>query len=164
MGGAPVFRVGDRVVYPMHGAGVIEAIEEQEVLGDRKRYYVMRLPINDMKVMVPCESMKDIGLREVISDQALQKVLDVLRTRKTLMSKNWNHRYRANMEKIRSGNILDLAEVVRNLSHRDREKGLSTGERKMLDSARQILLSEIILAKNLAVDQANSFLDEVLAQ
>lgn len=164
LGGAPVFRVGDKVVYPLHGAGVIEAIEEQEVLGDRRRYYVMRLPINDMKVMVPCDSLRDIGLREVISDQGLQSVLDVLKARKTLMSKNWNHRYRANMEKIRSGNILELAEVVRNLSHSDREKGLSTGERKMLENARQILLSEIILAKNLALDQASTFLDEVLAQ
>lgn len=148
----------------MHGAGVIESIEEQEVLGNRKRYYVMRLPINDMKVMVPCDSLKDIGLREVISDQGMQKVLDVLKAHKTLMSKNWNHRYRANMEKIRSGNILELAEVVRNLSHREHEKGLSTGERKMLDNARQILVSEIILAKNLALEQANTFLDEVLAQ
>lgn len=156
--------MGDKVVYPMHGAGVIEAIEEQEVLGHRKQYYVMRLPINDMKVMVPCENLKEIGLRAVISDQAFPKMLEVLRARKGFMAKNWNHRYRANMEKIRSGNILELAEVVSNLSHRDREKGLSTGERKMLDSARQILLSEIILAKGFGVEQANSFLNEVLAQ
>jgi CarD family transcriptional regulator len=159
-----VFQVGDKVVYPMHGAGIIEAIEEQEVLGQRKRYYVMRLPINDMKVMVPCDSLEQVGLRQVVSEQAFQKVLEVLTARKSVMSKNWNHRYRANMEKIRSGNILDLAEVVRNLSHRDREKGLSTGERKMLESARQILLSEIILAKDLEVEQANQFLDQVLAQ
>lgn len=148
----------------MHGAGVIEAIEEQEVLGTRQRYYVMRLPINDMKVMVPCENQKEIGLRQVISDQGFQNVIDVLRARKTLMSKNWNHRYRANMEKIKSGNIMELAEVVRNLSHRDREKGLSTGERKMLDSARQILVSELILAKDMEIEQANLMLDQVLAQ
>jgi len=159
-----VFQVGDKVVYPMHGAGVIEAIEEQEVMGWRKRYYVMRLPINDMKVMVPCENGPEIGLRQVISDQTFQEVLEVLRSRKTAMAKNWNHRYRNNMEKIKSGNVMDLAEVVRNLSHRDREKGLSTGERKMLDRARQILLSEIIIARNLPVEKANQFLDEVLAQ
>lgn len=164
VGGARVFQVGDKVVYPMHGAGVIEAIEEREVLGDRKRYYVMRLPVSEMKVMVPCESQREAGLRQVMSEQALQSVLDVLSARITLMSKNWNHRYRANMEKIKSGNILELAEVVRNLSHRDRERGLSTGERKMLENARQILLSEIILAKNFGPDQANSFLDHVLAQ
>lgn len=157
-----MFQVGDKVVYPMHGAGVIEAIEEREVLGDRKQYYVMRLPINELKVMVPCDHSK-AGLREVISEQTFQKVLEVLSNRKTLMSKNWNHRYRANMEKIKSGNILELAEVVRNLSHRDREKGLSNGERKMLESARQILLSEIIVARDLELDQANRFLDQVLA-
>lgn len=159
-----MFQVGDKVVYPMHGAGVIEAIEEQEVLGRRNRYYVMRLPINGMRVMVPCENLQNIGLREVMTEQAFQKVLEVLKTRKTLMTKNWNHRYRANMEKIRSGNLFELAEVVRALSQRDREKGLSTGERKMLESARQILLSEIVLAKDLELDQANKFLDQALVQ
>jgi CarD family transcriptional regulator len=159
-----VFQVGDRVVYPMHGAGVIEAIEEQEVLGRRARYYVMRLPVSEMKVMVPCEQTLTTGLRQVISEQALQNMLEVLKARKTLLSKNWNHRYRANMEKIKSGNILELADVVRSLSHRDREKGLSTGERRMLDNARQILLSEIILAKDLEPEQASRFLDQVLAQ
>ncbi|HYG60690.1 MAG TPA: CarD family transcriptional regulator [Symbiobacteriaceae bacterium] len=159
-----MFNVGDKVVYPMHGAGIIEAIEEREVLGRRATYYVMRLPISEMQVMVPCEHSRNTGLRQVTSEQALQGVLEVLRARKSAMVKNWNHRYRANMEKIKSGNILDLAEVVRNLSQRDREKGLSTGERKMLDSARQILLSEIILAKNVELDQANEFLDQVLVQ
>lgn len=159
-----MFQVGDKVVYPMHGAGVIEAIEEQEVLGRRMRYYVMRLPINEMRVMVPCDHSQHAGLREVISEQALSKMLDVLRARQSLMSKNWNHRYRSNMEKIKSGNILELAEVVRNLAQREREKGLSTGERKMLDNARQILLSEIVLAKDLELDQANRFLDQALAQ
>ncbi|HWI51197.1 MAG TPA: CarD family transcriptional regulator [Symbiobacteriaceae bacterium] len=159
-----MFQVGDKVVYPMHGAGVIEAIEEQEVLGRRMRYYVMRLPINEMKVMVPCEHSQTAGLRQVISEQALSTMLDLLKARQSLMSKNWNHRYRSNMEKIRSGNILELAEVVRNLFQREREKGLSSGERKMLDNARQILLSEIILAKDLEFEQANRFLDQVLAQ
>lgn len=159
-----MFKVGDRVVYPAHGAGVIESIEEQEVLGERKQYYVMRLPIGDMKVMVPTDGLQEIGLREVMSEDTFCAVLEVLQSRKSLMSKNWSHRYRSNLEKIRSGNVYELAEVVRNLYQRDREKGLSNGERKMLDSARQILLSEIVLARNLEVDQANSFLDEVLAQ
>lgn len=164
LGGITVFQVGDKVVYPMHGAGVIEAIEEQEVLGHRKRYYVMRLPVTEMKVMVPCENSDNTGLRQVISEQGFQNLLEVLQARKTIMSKNWNHRYRSNMEKIKSGNILELAEVVRNLFHREQEKGLSTGERKMLENARQILLSEIILAKNLEIEQASQFLNEVLAQ
>jgi len=158
-----VFQVGDKVVYPMHGAGIIEAIEDREVLGQSKRYYVLRLPVSDMQVLVPCES-QETGLRQVMSEQAFQSVLEVLRSRKNVMVKNWNHRYRMNMEKIRSGNILELADVVRSLSHRDKEKGLSTGERKMLENARQILLSEIILARDLELDQANHFLDHVLAQ
>lgn len=163
-GGGAVFQVGDKVVYPMHGAGVIEAIEEREVLGKSQRYYVLRLPISEMQVMVPCENQQTVGLRQVMSEQAFQKVLEVLRAHKTATVKNWNHRYRMNMEKIKSGNILELAEVVRNLSHRNQEKGLSTGERKMLESARQILLSEIILAQDLEPEQANTFLDGVLAQ
>jgi CarD family transcriptional regulator len=163
-GGGLVFQVGDKVVYPMHGAGVIEAIEEQEVLGKRKQYYVLRLPVNEMKVMVPCESSSHAGLRAIISEQTLQKVLDVLTASKSLMTKSWNHRYRENLEKIKSGDILELAEVVRNLHHHDREKGLSTGERKMLESARQILLSEIIVAKDLDIDQASRFLEQVLAR
>lgn len=158
-----MFQVGDKVVYPMHGAGVIEAIEDREVLGQSKTYYVLRLPISDMQVMVPFEN-QGIGLRQVMSEQAFQSVLEVLRSRKSQTVKNWNHRYRMNMEKIRSGNILELAEVVRNLSHRNQEKGLSTGERKMLENARQILLSEIILARDLELEQANTFLDHVLAQ
>jgi len=159
-----VFQVGDKVVYPMHGAGIIEAIEDREVLGEKKRYYILRIPVSDMQVMVPCDNQQSIGLRQVMSEQAFQRVLEVLRTRKNQTVKNWNHRYRMNMEKIRSGDILELAEVVRNLSHRDREKGLSTGERKMLENARQILLSEIILLRDLEFDQANTFLDHVLAQ
>lgn len=148
----------------MHGAGIIEAIEDREVLGERNKYYIVRLPVSDMQVMVPCENHENVGLREVMSEQAFQQVLDVLRAQKSQMIKNWNHRYRANMEKIRSGDIFELAEVVRNLSHRDREKGLSTGERKMLENARQILLSEIVLARDLELEQANTFLDHVLAQ
>jgi len=159
-----VFQVGDKVVYPMLGAGIIEAIEEREVLGERKRYYVLRLPVADMRVMVPCDGPQKAGMRAVMSEQVFQQVLQVLRSRTREAEGNWSHRYRTNMEKIRSGDVLALAEVVRTLSQRDREKGLSTGERKMLDSARQILLSEIVLTRGLELEQANSLLDRVLAQ
>lgn len=159
-----MFQVGDKVVYPLHGAGIIEAVEDREVLGRRKRYYIMRLPINDMKVMVPCDQHQQAGLRQVISEAVLAKVIEALRSRRSNSTSNWNHRYRANMEKIRSGDVMELAEVVGSLSRREKEKGLSTGERKMLDSARQILLSEIVLAKDLKMEQANSFLDDVLAK
>ena len=127
-----MFNIGDKIVYPMHGAGIIEAIEEKEILGEKQKYYVMRIPIGDMKVMIPLKNIKDIGVRQVAGDDEITEVLNILRGEKSKMSANWNRRYRANMEKIRSGNIFQVADVVRNLTIRDKEKGLSTGERKML--------------------------------
>ena len=143
-----MYNVGDHVVYPMHGAGVIVAIEEREVLGEKQKYYIMQLPIGDMKVMIPMNAVEDLGLRQVISDEEVERVYQVLQGEETAMSSNWNRRYRANMEKIKSGDIFEVAEVVRNLTIRDNEKGLSTGERKMLDTARQILVSELVIAQN----------------
>jgi len=157
------FKVGDKVVYPMHGAGIIEKIEEREILGERRCYYIMRLPIRNMKVMIPVKGVKQIGIRAVISEEELPKVFEVLRSEQTAMSSNWNRRYRANIEKLKTGSIYEVAEVVRNLTIRDQVKGLSTGERKMLDSARQILVSELVLAKGIDEAEANALLDEVLA-
>jgi len=158
-----LFRIGDKIVYPMHGAGVIESVEEREILGEMKRYYVMRMPIGDMKVMVPISSVTDIGLRKVIDEDGVSKVLTILKDKDSPMSTNWNRRYRSNMEKIKSGNVFELAEVVRNLSSRDKEKGLSTGEKKMLDNARQILVSELVLAKNSKEDNIRSLIEEYMA-
>jgi len=158
-----LFKIGDKVVYPMHGAGVIEAIEEKEVLGETRKYYVLRLPVGDMKVMIPVSNCKEIGLRQVIDEDGVQKVFRILREQSTSMSANWNRRYRANLEKIKSGNIYEVAEVVRNLVIRDKEKGLSSGERKMLENARQILLSELVLATEMAEDKAKSMLDRAFA-
>ncbi len=143
-----MYNVGDHVVYPMHGAGVIVAIEEREVLGEKQEYYIMALPIGDMKVMIPLKSVEELGLRQVSSDETVQDVYRILQGEQTAMSSNWNRRYRANREKIKSGDILEVAEVVRNLTIRENEKGLSTGERKMLENARQILLSELVIAEN----------------
>lgn len=157
-----MFQIGDRVVYPMHGAGVIEAVEEREILGERKRYYIMRLPIGDMQVMIPVDGVEGVGLRQVISSEEMEQVLDVLRAERSKMSTNWNRRYRANTEKLKTGDIFEVAEVVRNLTLRDREKGLSTGERKMLDNARQILISELVLARDIAAAQATELLDEAI--
>ncbi|KNZ68465.1 CarD family transcriptional regulator [Thermincola ferriacetica] len=158
-----MFNIGDKVVYPMHGAGIIEAIEEKEVLGEVRSYYVMRLPIGDMKVMIPTSNVKDLGLRQVIDEEGVQRVLNILSEKDTAMSANWNKRYRTNMEKIKSGNIFEVAEVVRNLMRRDQEKGLSTGERKMLENARQILISELVLARGVKEEKVQSMLDEVFA-
>lgn len=146
----------------MHGAGIIEAIEEREVLGQRQQYYIMKLPMGDMQVMIPLRSVEEVGLREVISPEEVSRVFEVLQGEKTKMSQNWNRRYRANLEKIKSGDIFEVAEVVRNLSIREKEKGLSTGERRMLDSARQILISELVLAQGLPADEVERRIDEIL--
>lgn len=159
-----LFNVGDKVVYPMHGAGIIEAIEEKEILGVIKKYYIMRIPIGDMKVMIPMNSVNDIGLREVVDDHAIEQVIGILKDDRTDMSANWNRRYRANLDKMKSGDIYEIADVVRNLMLRDQEKGLSTGERKMLDNAKQILISEMVLAKELKQDEAFKLLDNIISE
>ncbi|GLI20297.1 MULTISPECIES: CarD family transcriptional regulator [Tepidanaerobacter] len=149
-----MFNIGDKVVYPMHGAGIIEAIEEKEILGEKQKYYIMKMPIGNMKVMIPLNHIEDIGIREVAREDEIQEAFNVLQGQESKMSSNWNRRYRANMDKIRSGDILQVAEVVRNLSLREKEKGLSTGERKMLENAKHILISEIVLSKNIQEDEA----------
>lgn len=158
-----MFKIGDKVVYPMHGAGVIESIEEKEVLGEKRQYYILQLPVGDMKVMIPINNGSGVGLREVIDWDGVERVLDILREQCSAMSPNWNRRYRANLEKIKSGDIYEVAEVVRNLITRDREKGLSSGERKMLENARQILVSELVLATELEEEKAQSLLDGAFA-
>jgi len=158
-----MFNIGDKVVYPMHGAGVIEAIEEQEILGELRKYYIMRMPIGDMKVMIPTNNVKEIGLRQVIDEVGVEKVLSILHDKSNTMSHNWNHRYRNNLEKIKSGDIFEVAEVVKNLILREQEKGLSTGERKMLENARQILISELVLAKETEEENIELMLDAVFA-
>ncbi|NLT94080.1 MAG: CarD family transcriptional regulator [Clostridia bacterium] len=158
-----MFKIGDKVVYPMHGAGVIEAIEEKEVLGDKRSYYIMKMPFGNMKVMIPVDNTEEIGLRQVVGPEDVSKVINILQDTDTSMSANWNRRFRANLEKIKSGSIYEVAEVVRNLTLRDKEKGLSTGERKMLENARQILISELVLAKEEKEDKIRVMLDELFA-
>ena len=157
-----MFNIGERVVYPMHGAGVIESIEEKEILGERRKYYIMRMPIGDMKVMIPLDQMDDIGIRKVINSEEIENVLDILSSDTTKMHQNWNRRYRANMDLIKSGDIYEIAEVVRNLTLMDKEKGLSTGERKMLSNARQILMSEIVLVAEISEQEAASLIETVI--
>ncbi|HBK85321.1 MAG TPA: CarD family transcriptional regulator [Firmicutes bacterium] len=157
-----MFKLGDRVVYPMHGAGIIEAIEEKEILGEKQQYYIMRLPLGDMRVMIPLRNANVIGIREVVSDDGLEQALAVLQEAETSMPSNWNQRYRANLEKIRTGDIMTVAEVMRNLVKRDQEKGLSTGERKMLDTARQIFVSELILVRDMEEESAMRLIDGLL--
>ncbi len=158
-----MYKIGDKVVYPMHGAGIIESIEEKEILGEKRQYYILKLPVGDMKVMIPISNCLEIGLREVIDSSGVQKVIGILKDNSSMMSTNWNRRYRANLEKIKSGDVYEVAEVVRNLITRDREKGLSSGERKMLENARQILISELVLATELEEERAQSLIDSAFA-
>jgi len=159
-----MFKIGDKVVYPMHGAGVIEAIEEKEILGKKRKYYIMKMPIGNMKVMIPLESVEEVGLRQVVDKEDIEKVISILKNKVSPdMSSNWNRRYKTNLEKIKNGDIFEVAEVVRNLIYRDKEKGLSTGERKMLENARRILISEIVLAQGQEEEQVEMMLDRMFA-
>ena len=153
-----MYKIGDKIVYPMHGAGIIEQIEEKVILGERREYYVLRVPCGDMKIMIPVDKSDDIGVRSVISAQEMDEVLAILRDESTEMSANWNRRYRENTDKLKTGDAKEVAEVLRNLLRTDREKTLSTGEKKMLSSARQILVSEMILASDLDPAEADKLI------
>lgn len=159
-----MFKIGDKVVYPMHGAGTIVAIEEKEVLDEKKKYYIMQLPIGEMKVMIPMDKVEEIGLREIINDEQVEEVYSLLRDDQDQMSRNWNRRYRANMEKLRTGDVYEVSEVVRNLTIREKMKGLSTGEKKMLNSARQILVSELVLAEDKDEIEVEITIDDIFSQ
>ena len=141
-----MFSVGDKIVYPMHGAGMINSIEEREIGGANCRYYVLLIPQNGIRIMIPCERALDIGVRLVIKKSEINGVNETLRGESTEMAKIWNRRYRDNLEKLKTGKITHVAEVVRDLMRVDNEKRLSTGEKKMLSNAKQILISELTLA------------------
>ena len=146
-----MFSIGDKVVYPMHGAGTIESIEEKEMFGDTAEYYIIKMPVGDMKLMVPTETATDIGVREVSNASVAPNVFAVLEKPKAeyIFENNWSRRYKSNVDKIKTGDILEVADVVRDLSHRHMERGLSTAEKKMLSSAKEILISELMLAQGM---------------
>ena len=150
------YNIGDKIVYPMHGAGVIEAIEEKEIMGEKQTYYIMRIPIGDMKVMIPTKNAKEIGVRDVIDREEADRVIASFRSCSTEMDANWNKRYRENMVRIKSGDLLEVAAVIKSLVYRDNERGLSTGERKMLHSAKQIFISELVIAQSIAYEEAEA--------
>jgi CarD family transcriptional regulator len=157
-----VFRKGDTVVHPEHGAAVIEDLRERDFLGERREYFVLRLAYGDLTLMVPVDSTQDVGLRQVVAKKEVTKVLDVLRQDESKMATNWSRRFKNNIEKLRSGDIYQVAEVVRNLSIRERQKGLSAGEKRMLTKARQILQSELAFATGNGEEKASGMIDKVL--
>ena len=153
-----MFNVGDKIVYPMHGAGTIDSIEEKDILGEKQSYYILKMP-GEVKVMVPTAKAEAVGVRNIIDKQSAEKVIGVLEQDETVMEKNWNKRYRDNMEKMKSGDIYEVADVVRNLSFKQKEKGLSTGEKKMLNNAKQILVSELVLAEHATEDEVEQLIE-----
>jgi CarD family transcriptional regulator len=157
-----LYKVGDKVVYPHHGAGTVVKREKREVLGEKREYLTIRIEHNDMTVNVPAENCELVGLRKVIDEEAVKKVLKYLTSGGTEMPKNWNRRFKHNRDKMKTGDIFELAEVVRNLSLRDGEKGLSTGEKQMYVKAKKILASELRFAKNLSEEDAIDWLEGVL--
>ena len=157
------FELGDHVVYPHHGAGKVMKKEEMEMLGERREYLTIKILHNDMTVRVPTENAALAGLRRVIDEETVKKVLDVLRDEVSEMPKNWNRRFKHNRDKIKTGDIYELAEVVRNLSLRESEKGLSTGEKQMFTRTKKILASELMYALDKDEEEAENYLDELLA-
>ena len=159
-----MFRKGDKVIYPHHGAAVIEDLTEREFLGEKKQFFVLRLAYGDLTLMVPVDNTEEVGLRQVVAKRDVKKVLDVLREDESRMPSNWSRRYKTNIEKIRSGDIFQVAEVVRNLSIREAQKGLSAGEKRMLARARQILVSELVFAVGSTEEKAEAMIDKVLEE
>jgi CarD family transcriptional regulator len=157
------FEVGDHVVYPHHGAGQVLKKEAKSILGETREYLTIKILHNEMTVMVPCENACKAGLRRVIDEETVKKVLGVLSDECSEMPKNWNRRFKHNRDKIKTGDIYELAEVVRNLAVREHDKGLSTGEKQMYTRAKKILASELMYALEMGEDEAEAHLDAVIA-
>ena len=157
------FAVGDKVVYPHHGAAVIEGMEEKDFFGETREFYVLKLAYGELTLKVPTDSIEEVGLREVTPEKEMPKVFKVLRKHEeTTNTTNWSRRFKSNVEKLKSGDIYKVAEVVRGLHQRDKDKGLSAGEKRMLTRARQILVSELTFSNNCDEEEAEKLLDEVL--
>ena len=143
-----MFQVGDKIVHPMHGAGVIDSIVSKKVNGVVRDYYILKLPVGGMLVMIPTEHTEEIGVRPVVDRDEADRLIAAMPGIEVDMTQNWNRRYRENMLRIKSGDLMDVARVVKGLMLRDEDRGLSTGERKMLHSAKQILISELVLSQD----------------
>ncbi len=158
------YRVGDTVVYPHHGAAVIERTEERVLKGVKGEYLVLRLTYGDLTLMVPSDGCDDVGIRPVVSKAEVEEVMAILRSPEGKAPANWSRRFKANLEKLRSGDIFEVAEVVRNLATREKDGGLSAGEKRMLTKAKQLLLSELAVALKKDEEKAEAMIDSVLAE
>lgn len=155
-----MFHIGDRIVYPMHGAGIIVDIEEKKILGEVHKYYVMQISVSDMKVMLPVNNTETIGIRKIVSVDAANEAINFFHSCSEDCNDNWNQRYRENIEKLKGGKLTDVATVAKTLLLRDKKKSLSNAERKMLSNAKNILISELVLAK----DKTYAEIEELLLE
>lgn len=159
-----MFKIGDLAVYPAHGVGIIEKIESQEISGCSQDFYVMRILENDMIIMIPLGNVDNVGLREIIPQKEVSKLYTILKKRDVVIdNQTWNRRYREYMDKIKTGSVFEVAEVYRDLLILKLEKELSFGERKMLDTARTLLVKEISLAKRVKEEQIEKDLDKIFS-
>ena len=156
------YRVGDMIAHPLHGAGRISAVEEKRINGAVRKYYVLRLPAGDMLVMIPVEACGEVGVRPIVSRAEAEQIMAAIPGIEVSITQNWNKRYRENMLRIRSGDLMEVAAVIKGLMARDRERGLSTGERKMLHSAQQIIISELVLSDSSTYDEVEKRLDTAM--
>ena len=154
--------IGDKVVYPMHGAGEITGIEENEVGGVISSYYIFRLPMGDMKLMLPVDNVEEVGLRELITPAQVEQVVEVLKAETEQFQGSWNKRYQMNLERLKTGDILDAAAVARNLSRQDNKKKISSGEKRLLDLSRQILISELVYVCDKTPEEITAWVDELI--
>ncbi len=158
-----MFQTGDKIVHPMHGAGVVDSIVQKKVNGVVRDYYILKLPVGSMLVMIPVESSREIGVRAVIDREEAEKIIAAIPSIEVEVDQNWNRRYRENMARIKSGDLIEVARVVKSLMKRDFSRGLSTGERKMLHSAKQILISELVLSESSSYEVMEDRINKALA-
>ena len=157
-----MYRIGDKIVHPMHGAGIVDEIVTRKVNNVLRDYYSLRLPMGGMLVLIPTDHCAEIGVRPVLTPEAFESILSQIADLQVKLETNWNHRYQENMQRLKSGDLLEVAKVVKSLLLRDTRRGLSTGERKMLHSAKQILISELSLSKDVPYEEAEGCIDQVL--
>jgi len=153
-------KIGDRIVYPMHGAGEIAEIEEHEVGDVKKYYYILRLPMGSLKLMLPVDKVEELGLRDIIDKSKIPELKEVLRGRMEKSQGSWNKRFHANLERMKTGDILDVAAVARNLERQNLKKKISSGERRILELARQILISELVYVLEKTPEEVSNWVDE----
>ncbi|MDR1217451.1 MAG: CarD family transcriptional regulator [Oscillospiraceae bacterium] len=158
-----MFNIGDMIAHPLHGAGVIDSIESREISGNVRQYYVLRIPAGGIVVMIPIETCELIGVRPIVGSDEAESIMNALPGIDIEVTTNWSRRYRENMERLKSGDLLEVARVVKSLMRRDMERGLSTGDRKMLVSAKQIFISEIVLSQQTSYEEVDTRISAAMA-